>query len=429
MNMSQAFLGALYRFRWWLTLAVGMGAFAVLVWWLRQLPYTADPLLHAYLEISGALIAFTYAANALVRFRGTHDRVSLILAFSFVLTGLVEMASSLAHSGNLDAATTIPLAWTVGRTLLAVLLVAALIVERRLPSSRDPGREIVAAMVVVSVAAYLTGVVFIGAPKFPGIQAGAWIPRPWDLLPAGIFLVATIGFWRRPARNEAALDQALCAAAALNVLCHLAATQSQNLLDAPFAFAQILKVSSYAVVLGGALLDNARLFDQVRHLAVSDSLTGLANYRRFVEALEAEVNRSRRTGRTFAVLLLDLDGLKRINDQYGHIVGTQAINRVAEVLRGHCRAMDTAARYGGDEFALVLPESRAATAWQVAQRICERLENDGEQPRLAVSLGVAVFPNDGEKIETLIAAADRVLYGMKGRRDKQAAISRMIACL
>jgi diguanylate cyclase (GGDEF)-like protein len=414
----------LHAARWWVVLGSGLAGYAGLIWWLHRVAWTADPFQHGYLEIVGVLLAFTYAANALVRFRGTHDRSALILAFGFVLSGLIEMFSSFALAG-LESRMTIPLAWAVGRTILALLLIAALVVERRLPNSREPGREIMAAFLVVSGVAYLTSVVLISGPWEPAIRPEALVPRVWDLVPAGLFLGATVGYWNRLRRSATHFDHALCWAAGLNVLCHLVASQSQSLLDATFAFAQLLKVSSYALVLGGALLDNARLFDRVRELAASDPLTGLANYRRFIEVLEAEVRRSERTGRTFAVLLLDLDGLKKINDQLGHVVGTRAICRVAEILRGYCRAMDTAARYGGDEFALVLPESGAAAAWQVARRICEHLERDGEQPRLSVSLGVAVYPQDGEKIESLLSAADRVLYGMKGRRDKQAVITRM----
>ena len=86
-----------------------------------------------------------------------------------------------------------------------------------------------------------------------------------------------------------------------------------------FAFLMVL---SYVLVLGGTLLDNAKLFDQVSHLAASDSLTGLANHRRLIEVLESEIQRSRRTGRSFAVLLFDLDGLKKINDRFGHLAGS-----------------------------------------------------------------------------------------------------------
>jgi diguanylate cyclase (GGDEF)-like protein len=215
----------------------------------------------------------------------------------------------------------------------------------------------------------------------------------------------------------------------MNVACHILATQSERLLDAPFTVAQFLKVGSYALVLAGALLDNARLFEQVRLLAVTDSLTGLSNYRTLINVMESEIQRSRRTGRPFSILLLDLDGLKAINDQYGHLAGSRAICRLASVLRIHSRAMDTAARYGGDEFAVVLPEAGEEAAVSVSRRICERLEKDGELPRVTVSVGAAVFPRDGESIEELFNAADRALYGMKRRPDGIHALARIAACL
>src|SRR5713101_7516067 len=152
---------------------------------------------------------------------------------------------------------------------------------------------------------------------------------------------------------------------------------------------------------------------RVQLLAVTDPLTGLGNYRRLVEALDAEVKRTGRTGRPFAVLLLDLDQLKKINDRYGHLIGSQALCCLADVLRVHCRGIDTAARYGGDEFALILPETTAAAARLVASRIRSRLATDSLQPLFSASIGVAVYPQDGQTIEALLRTADRELYGMK----------------
>ena len=153
--------------------------------------------------------------------------------------------------------------------------------------------------------------------------------------------------------------------------------------------------------------------EKVQLLAVTDPLTGLGNYRRLVEALDAEVKRTGRSGRPFAVLLLDLDQLKKINDRYGHLVGSQALCRLADVLRVFCRSIDTAARYGGDEFAVILPETTAAAARLVASRIRSRLAADSLQPPLSASISVAVCPQDGETIEALLRTADRELYGMK----------------
>src|SRR5467141_2314047 len=160
-----------------------------------------------------------------------------------------------------------------------------------------------------------------------------------------------------------------------------------------------------------------QLEDHLRQQAALDPLTGLANYRHLAEVLDMEVKRSERTGREFALLLFDLDGLKQINDRYGHLRGSHALCRVADVL-SFCRDIDTAARYGGDEFAVVLPETDAQAANQVAQRICDSIANDGMGPVLSVSIGVAVYPHDGESIETLLHAADAAMYSMKAAKHK-----------
>ena len=183
------------------------------------------------------------------------------------------------------------------------------------------------------------------------------------------------------------------------------------------------------VMLCGALLDQARLFDQVRTLAVSDPLTGLANYRRLISVMEAELDRSRRTQRPFSVVLFDMDGLKAINDQHGHLTGSRALVRLGKILRNHSRAIDTAARYGGDEFAIVLPEAGKDIATRIVSRIRERMAAETEAPSLSASAGVAAFPEDGDTPEKLLAAADRALYRMKHRGSSVQNLSRIAACL
>jgi diguanylate cyclase (GGDEF)-like protein/PAS domain S-box-containing protein len=159
--------------------------------------------------------------------------------------------------------------------------------------------------------------------------------------------------------------------------------------------------------------------DQLRHLAATDALTGLANYRRLSEELESEIKRSDRTGRAFAVLMFDLDGMKQINDRCGHLAGNRALCRLADIFRGSCRSIDTAARYGGDEFAIVLPETNAKDAALVGKRICERLSGETEEPLLSLSVGIAVYPEDGATTDTLLQGADRELYTMKQRKKER----------
>lgn len=155
--------------------------------------------------------------------------------------------------------------------------------------------------------------------------------------------------------------------------------------------------------------------ERVQYLATHDPLTGLGNYRLLLEAFDTELRRSDRTGRPFSVLLFDLDHLKAVNDQYGHLVGSRALCRLARILKRHCRSIDTAARYGGDEFAVLLVETEKETASRVAERIAEQLAADREKPPVSVSVGVATYPSDGRTTETLLAAADRALYQRKAR--------------
>jgi diguanylate cyclase (GGDEF)-like protein/PAS domain S-box-containing protein len=162
------------------------------------------------------------------------------------------------------------------------------------------------------------------------------------------------------------------------------------------------------------------LEDHLRRQALSDSLTGLANHRRLFEVLQAEICRTKRTEREFSLVLLDLDGLKEINDRFGHLAGNRALCRLGQILADCCRSVDTAARQGGDEFALVLPETGAAAATLVARRICELLAEDAEKPALSVSVGVASYPKDAENVGTLLYAADTILYAMKEQRSKAA---------
>lgn len=172
-------------------------------------------------------------------------------------------------------------------------------------------------------------------------------------------------------------------------------------------------VSVMTLSLAALSAERQRAEEQALRLAVTDPLTDLANYRKLVDVLDAEIKRSGRTRRSFAILLLDLDGLKKINDQYGHVAGSRVLCRLADVLRIYCRSIDTAGRYGGDEFAIVIPEAGTHAAQQITRRICNRVANDSEQPPFSVSVGSAVYPQDGETIEKLLSAADHSLYEMK----------------
>jgi len=390
----------------------------VLADWLRGLTIHPEPTLQGYLQITTGLFAFVFAAVAMVRFQGTQDRISLILGSGFLLSGGTLIASSILffQLNHERALLWAPAGWWISRLILALLFGVSLLVEHFTPRSRHPRLEIAGALFSVLALTYLISASLRKLPPDVSGHPNAVIPNPLQLIPAVIFLVALYGFRHRKYLMNSAFDRSIYTAVWLNFAAQLAACQSQIILDGPFMFAQLLNVTSYVILLGGSLLDSARVFEQVRHLAASDPLTGLANYRKLLDVLDTETERTLRTGRPFAVLLLDLDGLKKINDTYGHLVGSRALCRVADILRVHCRAIDTAARYGGDEFALVLPEAREEEAQRVVNRIHETVGLDQEEPPISVSIGASVYHGEGERVEKLLKEADQNLYDEKARR-------------
>jgi len=384
---------------------------------LRNLESSPDPLLFGQLQFTSGIVAITFAGAAFVRFRATRDRLPLILAADFVIVGITLASSSLSLPtlSLPDSTATLrdPMTWVIGRTLLAILLVSALLVQKWHPWSRNPIRDIAAALVLVVLISTLLSMMHRHLPSNLVFQPGHFFPRPGNLIPAAFFLLAALAYHRRLKNASTPFDRSLYFAAAINFWCSVAAAQSDRGLDATFALAAVLQFGSYAVLLGGTLLDDLHLFQDIQRLAVTDPVTGLANYRHFIDSLEIEIQRTGRTGRPFALLLFDLDRLKKVNDQFGHQVGTRALCRAADVIRSHSRAIDTAARHGGDEFALVLPETTDQGAQGVLSRICDRVTNDGKQPTISLSGGFAIYPRDGDTVETLMDASDRALYRMK----------------
>ena len=400
----------------------GAAAVFLLASRLRGFEFLADQSLAPSINIIGIFLSLTLVANAMVRFRGLRDNTALALGIGFAVAGFLEMASTISIYRHLDSVFLtgrVRPSWTEGRMLLAEAMLFALPFLQLPPRSANGDRKFDLGLLVSGTVILLSGTACVFYLKDQAFLANGPFPRPWELLPAAMFLLATTGFQVHVQKGPSMLDRSLTLVAAMNAGAHICLLESPRPLDAAATFAQLLRVSSYAILLGAMLVDNSRLFAQVHQLATRDPLTGLANYRHLLASLETEIERSGRTGREFSVLLLDLDELKKVNDSYGHLVGSRAICRVAEALKVGCRSLDTTARYGGDEFAVVLPETGERAAMTVASRIREQLATQPEFPRLSVSTGLAVFPADGPSAERLLFAADRALYIMKAEQTHQ----------
>jgi diguanylate cyclase (GGDEF)-like protein len=153
---------------------------------------------------------------------------------------------------------------------------------------------------------------------------------------------------------------------------------------------------------------------ELERLSVTDGLTGLANHRSLMQRIKEESIRSGRNNRSFAVIMADVDHFKMYNDAFGHPAGDEVLRRVATLLRESTRTIDCVGRYGGEEFAVVLPETDVAGGLEVAERIRTRVEAERfPQRAITVSIGVAEFPKDADTPESIIAVADAALYEAK----------------
>src|SRR5260370_797794 len=310
-------------------IAGGVAIFAIALR-LRGLPFAADPPLCASIDTMGPFLTFTFTANVLVRFRGSRDLMSLILAIGFGVVGLMQLALALQLFHHLDSALRVldslrPF-WLQTSMLLAEAMLLASALERPFPHSAELRRTDFAAMALVGTVAYAAGALYLLFSREPEVRALGPVMQPLELLPAFLYLLAAAAFHQRLKTTSSGLDKALALMAWMNVAAHIVHMVSAQVLDAPFTLAQILRVSSYAVVLGGTLLDNSRLFLQVRHLAISDPLTGLANCRHLIDVLEAEIEPSGRTGREFSVPFLDLDALKSLNHRFAHLLASRPLS-------------------------------------------------------------------------------------------------------
>ena len=362
----------------------------------------------------------SYLVNRFARGGRVFDRVGDILRFT-ALAAIVSTTvsasigvSSLALGGLMSWADAprVWLTWWLGDAVGDIVIAPALILWIGVkPAPRWNRAQVLEALALAAVTALVTFAMFGGL--FPSRH------YPLTVLLWPVLIWVAFRFNPREATAAIVIVSAIAIGRTLQGVGPFSIYTANERLVLLQVWTGITAVTS--LVLAAVVAVQRELQGTWRELAVTDPLTGLANHRHLVQSLEGEIKRSRRTGQPFAVVLLDLDGLKQINDRHGHLAGSLAIRRVAEALLGSCRGTDTAARYGGDEFALVLPETGEAAAWHVARGVADRLATDAEKPNLSISVGVAVYPGHGETVEALLNAADIALYETKERRKTRAA--------
>jgi diguanylate cyclase (GGDEF)-like protein len=354
----------------------------------------------------GAALARRWAAGArsfergqdVVRFAALAGLLATTISPSVGVTSL-----ALGGYAPWSAYDEIWLTWWLGDASGALLVAPPLLLWATEPRVRwAAGRA-------VESAALFAALLLLGALVFGPLGGPA---LGFLCVPALIW--AALRFDPRAAATAVALVSALAVTVTVGPLQELSREARNAQLVLLQAFMGVMSVT--ILVLAAVVAERRRGEERLRELAITDPLTGLANYRQLVVALAAEMQRSQRTERPFALLFFDLDGLKGINDRHGHLVGSRALCQVADAIRHSCRAIDTPARYGGDEFAVILPETDEHAARAVARRVRERLAEDARHPPVSASLGVAVYPRDGDSLEQLVGAADRALYAMKGLR-------------
>jgi len=184
----------------------------------------------------------------------------------------------------------------------------------------------------------------------------------------------------------------------------------------------VLKALVRLAATGRQALHQQSSFERLRRLSTTDDLTGAYNYRYLLDGLRREIRRATRFEQVFSVIMLDVDHLKEYNDLHGHLAGSRLLAAFSQIVQRQLRAVDTMAKYGGDEFVVILPQTEKGGARVVAERIRRAIEAHafpGEARKITTSLGISSFPADGNQVETLLARADEALYeAKKGGRNR-----------
>ena len=322
----------------------------------------------------------------------TYDRVVRIVSWIFLLATTVVVATT-----GLWPATEPAILVLLAFSGLFIVVVHDLLP----PDTLGQAKFVVEGSVAITVATLLVALTGgVASPfffAFPLIVGGAALVVSPPIT-VGLTAAAAIGYVLAVVAGSAAGSLGPSAAAVVGV----------NL-------TALILLAYVAMVIARA---QRRTRDAAIRLSTVDSLTGLFNRSFFFAAIDREIARSARSGRGFCLLMMDVDELKSINDRLGHFYGDRVLRGVGEVISRGVRQIDTAARYGGDEFVVVLPETDPTGGFVLAEKIrlgvnAIQVELPGADPRPSLSIGVVSYPDDGRTADELIISADGAMYGSK----------------
>lgn len=265
--------------------------------------------------------------------------------------------------------------------------------------------------VTLTPADMLGRVVLEIASRFAYPFVSVELPRDPEALPgASEFEISTSS--GKPAPGRCGVSLPVQYAGQTLARLHIEAGERQMPLGFPRD--QVMVLATLADQLAAAL-SHAYIFNQVRHQAITDSLTGLKTRRFFHEALQAEWRRARHAGDGFCIVLLDLNGFKPVNDTLGHVEGDRVLVRVGRLLEMKCRGSSVVARYGGDEFIILVPACDAVAAHQLPRRLADAMADDPvlAQRQVTGSFGLALYPESGATPEEMLRHADADMYRAK----------------
>ena len=366
--------------------------------------------------IVGATLIDRFAAGADVfKVPRTALRFVVIAAFATLISASVAVTTlTLSGAAAWYEFVYVWMIWWLGHLTGNLVVAPFILLWAAMPIGRVRWRE------VCELLGLFTLLVIVGLMVFGGRFPSDVQDYPLQFLCVPLFLWAAFRFGRREVATAVVVLSGIAVWGTFSGFGPFARDTGNESLVLVQAYAGVISVMGFVLAAVVAQFRDAE--QQLRGIATTDALTGLANYRRLLDVLRAEIARSRRTLRPFAVLFLDMNGLKRINDRHGHLAGSRALCRLARALVETCRTTDTPTRFGGDEFAVVLTETAEVGGRQVLRRLSERLANDPAKPAVSVSGGIAVFPRDGETPTILLRAADQALHQAKAERRMRAKV-------